>query len=329
MRRSRRRRILFALALVAVALAAGLVWGASHPALEPRPGRVLPRAAAEAAGLRVTWMGCTTLLVDDGETQVLVDGFFSRPGPLRVLLGRIGPDEARIEAGLARAGVERLAAVLTAHSHYDHALDAPDVAARTGALLVGSESTAMLARGAGLSEAQLRVVEGGERFEFGRLRVTVLRALHTPGTVGEGAIEAPLALPARVLDFREGGSFAFLFEHEGRALLVQPSTNVLVDAPDDLRAEVVLLGTAQLGRLDDDFVRDWWRASVAALGARRVVPIHWDDFLRPPEPEPLPMPRLLDDFRAGVRRLDELARADGVDVGWLPFATPVAVFARD
>ncbi|HVS17054.1 MAG TPA: MBL fold metallo-hydrolase [Planctomycetota bacterium] len=321
--------MLAATALVLVAAAAALVWLTSHPPLEPRPGRVLEVAADGAPGLRARWLGCTTLAFDDGETQLLVDGFFSRPGPLRVLLGRIAPDDSRIEAGLARAGVERAAAVLTAHSHYDHAMDAPVVAARTGAVLVGSRSTAWIARGLDFPEERVRVVAGGERLTFGRFTVTVHRALHTPRGVGTGEITAPLVPPARFSAYREGGCFSYLIEHDGRGLLVHPSTHFVRGAFADVRAEVVFLGTATLGRLDDAFVREWWRETVEAVGARLVVPIHWDDFLAPPEPAPLPMPRYMDDYPRGMLRLGELARESGVEVGWMPVFEPVAVLARD
>ena len=89
----------------------------------------------------------TALLFSDGETQWMTDGWFSRPGPLRILLGKIGPDLQAIDRGLAANEVLELDAVLPLHSHYDHAMDAPEVAKRTGALLLGSESTANIGRG--------------------------------------------------------------------------------------------------------------------------------------------------------------------------------------
>ena len=35
-----------------------------------------------------TWLGTTTLLFDDGETQILIDGAFTRVGPLQTILLR-------------------------------------------------------------------------------------------------------------------------------------------------------------------------------------------------------------------------------------------------
>jgi hypothetical protein len=53
--------------------------------------------------------GTSTLLFSDGETDWMVDAWFSRPGPLRLLLGKIAPDIAAIERGLAANGVGSLA----------------------------------------------------------------------------------------------------------------------------------------------------------------------------------------------------------------------------
>ena len=48
-------------------------------------------AAGPDAPLTVTWAGVTTLLIDDGTSAVMTDGFFSRPGLLEVGLRRLSP----------------------------------------------------------------------------------------------------------------------------------------------------------------------------------------------------------------------------------------------
>ena len=52
-------------------------------------------AAASRAPLTVTWLGVTTLLVDDGSSALMTDGFFSRPSLARLLLGKVSPSAAR------------------------------------------------------------------------------------------------------------------------------------------------------------------------------------------------------------------------------------------
>ena len=59
-------------------------------------------AATAASPLTVTWAGVTTLLIDDGESAVMTDGFFSRPGLLTVVARALSPSLPRIDGCLAR-----------------------------------------------------------------------------------------------------------------------------------------------------------------------------------------------------------------------------------
>ncbi|ADJ49418.1 hypothetical protein AMES_7593 [Amycolatopsis mediterranei S699] len=100
--------------------------------------------------LRTAFAGVSNVLVTDGTSGVLVDGFFSRPSLLK-LGRRVAPDRGRIEEALSRLGVTALDAVLVTHSHVDHVLDAPVVAELTGATLAGSPSTRKVQKGYGLA----------------------------------------------------------------------------------------------------------------------------------------------------------------------------------
>src|SRR5215211_3139980 len=98
----------------------------------------MPAAGPEST-LTVTWLGVATLLLDDGSSALMTDGFFSRPGLLTVGLRPISSAEDRVDESLTRVGVHRLEAVIPVHTHYDHAMDSAIVAERTDAKLVGGE----------------------------------------------------------------------------------------------------------------------------------------------------------------------------------------------
>src|SRR5262249_18589431 len=109
----------------------------------------------------VTFLGTTTLLFDDGGTQIMTDGFFSRPPLLQVARGKLETDTKAADAALKRAKVERLKALFVAHSHYDHAFDAAYVAKKTEAKLYGSASTLNVGRGGGLGDEQMMLYDPG------------------------------------------------------------------------------------------------------------------------------------------------------------------------
>src|SRR3954471_2105251 len=100
------------------------------------------QAAAANARLTAHFLGTTSILLRDEQTAILSDGFVSRPDYLSLLFGRIAPNLTRIRQTLERLAPPPTGAVSPCHSHYDHALDAAELARQTGALLVGCESTA-------------------------------------------------------------------------------------------------------------------------------------------------------------------------------------------
>jgi L-ascorbate metabolism protein UlaG (beta-lactamase superfamily) len=274
----------------------------------------LPAATKPQAGkgLAVTFVGVATLLFDDGETAIMTDGYFSRPKQNE--LRSISPDRAAIAKALKQAGVVRLAAVIPVHSHFDHALDSPVVAMETGALLVGSSSTANIGRGQGMPEDRIRVVAPGDSATFGRFKVYFLLSAHLPIGFAPGPITAPLAVPASALAFGQGDAYSLLIEHEGRRILVQGSAGFVPGALQGRSADVVYLGAGGLSTRDAAYQSAYWQEIVRAVGAKRVIPIHWDNFYRPLEDGLVPgvdFPRMMDSLR-------ERGKADGIDVRLSP-----------
>jgi L-ascorbate metabolism protein UlaG (beta-lactamase superfamily) len=275
-----------------------------------------------SGALAASWFGTTAVLLSDGVHSVLVDPFFTRPAGFAnlVLNRRIAPDEALIARWLDRAGVTKLDAVLVSHSHYDHAMDAGVVAMRTGARLMGSASTLNIGRGAGLPEDRLRPALSPAT--FGAFRVSFIESRHAGASGGRptGDIEQPLAVPARYMDYRQGGTYSILIEHPQGSVLHHGSAGFVPGALNGRRADVVFLGIALI-----DELAPYLAETVDRVGARRVIPVHWDDFLRPLDEPPRPFPAVvrLDQFFADMQRL----RPD-VAVQTLDIAQSVGLFQQ-
>jgi L-ascorbate metabolism protein UlaG (beta-lactamase superfamily) len=270
---------------------------------------------AAEGDLAVTFLGVATLLFDDGASRVLFDGFFSRPSLLAVALRRLSPDAARIDAALARAGATDVAAVVPVHTHFDHAMDSAAVAHRTGATLVGGESAANVGRGGGLPEDRVRVVGDGEAATYGAWTLTFVVSDHCPPDRYPGVVAAPVAPPAKADAYRCGEAWSVLVSHtNGRTALVQGSAGFVRGALAGRSADVVYLGVGQLGIQPEDYIRDYWAETVTAVGARRVVLIHWDDFFRPLDRPLRALPYAGDDLDVTMHVLTSLAEADGVSL---------------
>jgi L-ascorbate metabolism protein UlaG (beta-lactamase superfamily) len=272
-----------------------------------------PEADPDAA-LSVTWLGVSTLLIDDGSTAIMTDGFFSRPGLFEVAIGRISPSESRIDYCLNRAKVNRLAAVLPVHTHYDHALDSAVVADRTRARLVGGESAANIARGQGLSTNLMLVTSSGDEHEFGPFNVKHITSHHCPPDRFPGEITEPVTPPARASAYRCGEAWSIFIHHipSDRRLFIQGSAGYVPQSLRGQRAEVAYLGVGQLGIQSEQYIVDYWNETVRTIGARSVVLIHWDDFFRPLTEPVRAVPYAGDDLDVSMRVLIRLADEDGV-----------------
>jgi L-ascorbate metabolism protein UlaG (beta-lactamase superfamily) len=284
----------------------------------PDLGRHSHRFSVPVAGpdapLTVTWLGVTTLLIDDGTSAVMTDGFFSRPGLGRVGVGKVSPSPARVDGCLARVGVTRLAAVVPVHTHFDHALDSALVADRTGAQLVGGESAANVGRGHGLTADRLVIADSGTPIRLGAFDITLMKSRHSPPDRFPGTIDQPVVPPVRAVAYRCGEAWSALIHHRssGRRLLIQGSAGFVKGSLTGRRAEVVYLGVGQLGVQPESYVVDYWMETVRAVGARRVVLVHWDDFFRPLSKPLRALPYVADDLDVSVRVLSRLAEQDGV-----------------
>jgi glyoxylase-like metal-dependent hydrolase (beta-lactamase superfamily II) len=95
--------------------------------------------------VKVTFFGVSTLLFDDGETQFLIDGFFSRSSIWRTLTTEIESDTALIDQLIAGHKINRVRGIFVTHSHYDHAFDVAYTTKKTQATLYGSRSTLNIA----------------------------------------------------------------------------------------------------------------------------------------------------------------------------------------
>ncbi|MFQ5549103.1 MAG: MBL fold metallo-hydrolase [Woeseia sp.] len=285
------------------------------------------------ATVTVTWLGVTTLLFDDGETQILIDGFFSRPDILDILFRRpVASDAANINYVLDEFQMRRLAAVIPVHSHYAHAMDVGAIANRTSASVVGTESTANIARGADVPEDQIMLVANGDSLTFGKFTVNFMTSRHVPDGFGDshllaGFMSEPVRQPAVFTEWREGGSWSILIGHPEGTTLVHGSAGFVEDALSEIEADVAMLSVAGLYRQGLQYTREYWQQTVGRTGAKRVFVIHHDDFTEQFGRIRL-MSKAFDNVGKSVNWLNEFAGAGEQHIELLmpTFGVPVSLY---
>ena len=138
--------------------------------------------------------GVTTLLIDDGETALMTDGFFSGRACSRS--GSPGRRRRAHRRCLARR--RRPAGGGAPGAHPLRPRDGLGSGRRTHRCAFRRrESTAQIGRGHGLPEDRIRVATPGEPITFGGVRVTLIESHHCPPDRFPGEITEPVVPPSR------------------------------------------------------------------------------------------------------------------------------------
>lgn len=272
------------------------MWKRFRPSPEFRPVTTIPSGDT----VRVRWLGTAGHVIQASGITLLVDPFLTRPSLLRTAALPLRPTPEAWWPWLPH----HIDAILVGHSHYDHLLDAPVIAQRTGARLAGSRTTASFARASGVPEDRIHEVpsEGGE-VSVGPLRIRFIHSLHGRIAAGrvpfDGEVRKPPELPARLWDYRMGGAFGVHVEGPGWSLYHNGSADLIDTELEGLRADVVLAGLA--GR---QATPGYLERLVTALQPNLVVPTHHDFFFRPLDAGPQLLPGIdMEGFVTEMRRL--------------------------
>jgi L-ascorbate metabolism protein UlaG (beta-lactamase superfamily) len=235
--------------------------------------------------------------VSDGAHNLLIDPYVSRvsvePGTQT-----LSPDAAAIERYTpAHADV-----ILVGHSHYDHLLDVPTIAARTGATVIGSESTLNVLRASGAPENHLALAHGGEAFRFGPFRVHAVRGLHSLTGQTSAPIPAGVSLPMTAAQYTEGGTLQYLVEVRGHSILFIGSANFIDSEIEGLRPDVAVVAVGLREKVPDYSCRLMRALNQPKLVLTNHFDAHWEP-LGPRQME------IGDDARAGVQKFADEVHA--------------------
>jgi L-ascorbate metabolism protein UlaG (beta-lactamase superfamily) len=314
--------------MIRLVSALSLLLLAVHPAAALPPGwpTFLPSGRAAPGHVEAWFMGNTTLLFRVGDDALMIDGFVSRPSFRQIFFERISPKEKLIRRRLAQTGIAiregapgaALHAVLVAHAHYDHAMDAPTVARLTGATMAGSSSAKQVALGHGLPEQRFCLLAPNRPYQFGPFGVQVFWFRHGWPDLFYGAIRRPVPLSAPAGAYLDTGSYAFLITRGELRILVQPSAGFRAADYKKTRADILFLSLGGVGLRSDVFARRYWNGVAGQTRAKLVVPIHWDDFTRPLNEDLAPS---RDGASRAMSRM--IAHAGGTPLRLMPLLQPV------
>jgi L-ascorbate metabolism protein UlaG (beta-lactamase superfamily) len=194
-------------------------------------------------------------------------------------------------------------------------MDAPYIANRFGATVYGSSSALNVARGGDVPEKRLVQFRDNGVYEVGDYRVKVIPSIHSRPTILNNdlgqTIDAPLKQPARLRSYKEGGSYDFYVQAEGKRFMIRPSFNYIEGQMDGYSADVLFLGVAGLQKADAAMEATFFRETVGKVDPKLVIPIHWDNFFSPLTKPVVGMPRLIEKTEVVFYRLAQYCAANG------------------
>ena len=238
-------------------------------AAPPEPARIEhkirdPRRAD--ARLSVLWIGHATALVQLDDVFVLTDPVFTRN------VGQLSP--RLVEPGLDAADLPPLAAVVVSHMHFDHlSYDSLSmIEDKTPIVLLPPGAKASVPRYA----FESRELDRWESYEAGGVKVTAVPVRHVGGRWGIDQAWNTRAFTGYVIQYHDlsvyfGGDTAFDRERfeDTRASFPGLSLAILPICPTEPRDFMRRTHMDSLEALD----------AFALLGARRMMPMHYDTFI--------------------------------------------------
>lgn len=226
-------------------------------------------------GLDMRWLGTSGFALSYEGHDLLIDPYVTRMSLGDLLRRRVvRADAAELDRWISGAD-----AILVGHTHFDHALDVPAIARRTGARVYGSESARRLMGLHGLAE-QAEVVEPHRVYEVGPFEITFVPSTHSKLVLGL-RVPSDGPITCEHLDGLVPGAYrcdqvwGIHIAVAGFTVYHQGSADIVDDQVRHRGVDLFLCGIA--GR---QFSERYTERALRLLDPARIVPTHYDDMFR-------------------------------------------------
>jgi L-ascorbate metabolism protein UlaG (beta-lactamase superfamily) len=265
--------------------------------------------------LKIIYLGTAGWEITDDKTVILVDPYLSRlrrsnsdstdsvtTEDAEDTRKPFGPNDfVESDTTVINQHIKKADYILVHHSHRDHIMDVPYIALKTGATVIGTESTANIMTAYGIPEEKIITVKGGEDYDFGTFSLKVMPSLHSPlfekRYYDSRVIPKDIKASLRVRDYVEGGSLSFLIRFTGHQIFTSGSMNYIEDQLRGLHPDIAIVGAAPSRHEIYDYAG---RLMKVLNYPAFVLPTHWDNFTIPydaPEDKEL---RQLESFKQEI-----------------------------
>lgn len=229
--------------------------------------------AVEKTGMTLRYLGVTGYEITDGQTTIITDPMVNRFTAVEIITGKLNPD-----AALSKKWVPKADYILINHAHYDHSIDAPEIALRTGATVIGSQSALNLCISRGVKKEKTILAKAGERLKLGTLTVDIAQAAHGPIFNKENPMSGTISPEAKKLWFFQytmDDVFSYRVEGGGTSVWFHPST---LYKPGELNKKAT---TLIMGVNGNPITPETAKLVMKDVQPTQIVPTHFDNFFQP------------------------------------------------
>jgi L-ascorbate metabolism protein UlaG (beta-lactamase superfamily) len=209
------------------------------------------------------WLGVAGLVIKAGSESLAIDPFLTRP----TLFELLHPLASNVT--LVRERIPACNYVLVTHAHYDHLLDVQTVLSLNSAEAYGSSNTCQILRSQAIPAERVHEIMMEMKLTLGQFEVEVLQGQHSPiplSRLFNGEVQDSSLPPRYAWDYKMDVCL-------GYCITVQ-ETRFLVCAAEPVPAEVLFVVAQE--------PKDYYVKMLTGVQPKYMVPIHWDNFTRPP-----------------------------------------------
>ena len=229
--------------------------------------------------IQVRWTGAAGLEITKDQQTVLIDPYHSRLGKREVFFKPLVPRLHAIEKYLETLPGE-LSAVIVGHTHFDHALDIPEIAKKFHGPIVGSASLESLMALYGMP-GRVTIPEGCEKIDLpGHVTATMIPSAHGFVVFGRvpyvGDIDPGGRLPLKARQYRHGKVYMSKVKIGQVTFIHAGSANFVESEVDGHRCDVLFMCVPGWKRVPQYCTR-----LPEILKPEVIIPFHFDDFSGP------------------------------------------------
>lgn len=225
------------------------------------------------------WLSVASLVLEDGETQILFDPMFTRAGLKHwLMLSELRSDEGLVSKIIKEQQLEKLTAVFASHSHFDHVIDAPLFSKLTGAKFYVDESSERVAKAYKEPKITTQRITNLTKIQIGKFTITPIQRTHSPIRLLDFDFlpgPVPEDFDFGLFDYHVGDTWFYYIEHPEGKILIDQGSEPFLDKlkPFTSDVNVVIQGIANRSS-DDAIVKGY----ISVFKPTVFVPTHFDNF---------------------------------------------------